>query len=108
VPQLQFGSIAQAIQVRLLVLSFFAWLRRFIGKTPEGQSTNAVLWIANVLAALLFGLGHLPAIMLLLIPLTPLIVIRAVILTRLVGIACGWLYQSRGLESAMISHFSAI
>ncbi len=101
-----YGGIAEEIQLRLLVMSFFAWLGRFISKTTEGKPTKAVFWIANILAALLFGLGHLPA-MSTLVPLTPLVVARTVVLNGLLGIVFGWLYWRRGLEAAMISHFSA-
>jgi membrane protease YdiL (CAAX protease family) len=101
-----YGGIAEEILLRLFVMSFFVWLGRFISKTPEGQPTNAVFWIANILAAVLFGLGHLPATALQ-VPLTTLIVIRAIVLNGLLGIVFGWLYWRRGLESAMVSHFSA-
>ena len=87
-------------------MSFFAWLGRFISKTPEGKPTNLVFWIANILAAVLFGLGHLPT-MASLVPLTPLVIVRTVVLNGLLGILFGWLYWRRGLEAAMISHFSA-
>ena len=101
-----YGGINEEILLRLIVMSFLAWLGKFISRTADGKPTNTVFWIANILAAVLFGLGHLPATALL-IPLTPLIILRAVVLNGLVGIVCGWLYQTRGLESAMISHFSA-
>jgi membrane protease YdiL (CAAX protease family) len=87
-------------------MSLLAWLGKFISKTSEGRPTPAIFWIANILAAVLFGLGHLPA-MLSLIPLTPLVIARTVVLNGLLGIIFGWLYWKRGLESAMISHFSA-
>jgi len=101
-----YGGIAEEIQLRLLVMSFFAWLGRFISKTAEGKPTGTVFWIANILAALLFGLGHLPT-MASLVPLTPLVIARTVVLNGLLGIIFGWLYWRRGLEAAMISHFSA-
>ena len=101
-----YGGINEEILLRLIVMSFLAWLGKFISKTSEGKPTNTVFWIANILAAVLFGLGHLPATALL-IPLTPLVIIRAIVLNGLAGIAFGWLYQTRGLESAMIAHFSA-
>ena len=40
-------------------------------------------------------------------PLTTLIIIRAVVLNGLLGLAFGYLYWKRGLESAMVAHFSA-
>jgi membrane protease YdiL (CAAX protease family) len=100
-----YGGIAEEILLRLFVMSLLVWLGRFISKTVEGKPTSAVFWVANILAAVLFGLGHLPTTALL-VPLTPLVVTRAVILNGLIGVACGWLFWKRGLESAMVAHFS--
>ena len=100
------GGIGEEIQLRLFLMSLLTWLGSFISRTPEGKPTNAILWIANTLAAIIFGLGHLPA-MALLLPLTALVVIRTILLNAIGGITFGWLYQTRGLESAMIAHFSA-
>jgi membrane protease YdiL (CAAX protease family) len=101
-----YGGIAEEIQLRLLVMSFLAWLGRFISKTQEGKPANGVFWIANILAAVLFGLGHLPATATIL-PLTPLVVSRAILLNGIGGVIFGWLYWKHGLEAAMIAHFSA-
>jgi hypothetical protein len=54
----------------------------------------------------LFGLGHLPATQATGLALNELAIGRAIVLSGLVGIATGWLYQSRGLGSAMLAHFS--
>ncbi len=102
-----YGGIDEEILLRLGVMTILAWLGRFVSRKPDGNPTTAVLWIANVLAAILFGLGHLPATAALVPALTPLIVLRAIVLNGLAGIAFGYLYFTRGLESAMISHFSA-
>jgi membrane protease YdiL (CAAX protease family) len=101
-----YGGIVEEILLRLFLMSLLAWLGSFISKTVEGKPTNAVFWIANILAAILFGLAHLPATAML-IPLTPLVITRAIVLNGLAGIGFGYLYWKRGLESAMISHFSA-
>lgn len=100
-----YGGIDEELLLRLFAMSLLVWLGRFISKTAEGKPTVAVLWIANILAAVLFGLGHLPATAAL-ISLTPLVVLRAIVLNGLGGIIFGYLYFTRGLESAMISHFS--
>jgi len=100
-----YGGIAEEIQLRLLVMSLIAWLGSFISKTSEGKPTVAIFWIANILAAILFGLGHLPATANI-IPLTPLVITRAILLNGVGGVIFGWLYWKRGLESAMIAHFS--
>jgi len=101
-----YGGINEEILLRLCAMSFLAWLGRFVSRTAEGKPTLAVLWFANILAALLFGLGHLPATAAL-VPLSPLIVTRALVLNGLIGMGFGYLYFKHGLESAMISHFSA-
>ena len=54
----------------------------------------------------MFGIGHLP-ITADLMTLTPLIVFRALLLNGIGGVIFGWLYWKKGLESAMIAHFSA-
>jgi membrane protease YdiL (CAAX protease family) len=101
-----YGGIGEEILLRLFVMSLLAWLGSFISKTSEGKPTNVIFWVANILAAVLFGLGHLPAVSAL-VPLTTLVVIRTVVLNAVGGVIFGWLYQTRGLESAMIAHFSA-
>jgi len=101
-----YGGIGEEIQLRLLVMSLIAWIGSFISRTSEGKPTSAIFWIANILAAVLFGLGHLPATANIL-PLTPLVITRAIVLNGLAGVAFGYLYWKRGLESAMIAHFSA-
>jgi hypothetical protein len=101
-----YGGINEEVLLRLCVMSFLVWLGRFVSKTSDGQPTVAVLWLANILAAALFGLGHLPATAAL-VPLTPLVVTRALVLNGLIGIGFGYLYMKHGLESAMISHFAA-
>jgi len=101
-----YGGIGEEIQLRLLIMSLIAWLASFISKTADNKPTNGVYWIANIMAAVLFGLGHLPTTALL-VPLTPLIVTRAIILNGLGGVIFGYLYWKRGLESAMVAHFSA-
>ena len=101
-----YGGIDEELLLRLGLMSFFVWLGRFVSKTAEGHPTPVVYWTANILAAILFGLGHLPATSLLL-PLTPLVILRAVVLNGLGGVIFGYLYFTRGLESAILSHFSA-
>jgi hypothetical protein len=101
-----YGGIDEEIQLRLFALSLFAWLGRFAHRKPDGRPSVPVLWVANVIAAVLFGLGHLPMTSAL-VPLTSLIIVRAVVLNGLLGIGFGYLYCTRGLESAMLSHFSA-
>lgn len=101
-----YGGIAEEVLLRLFLMSLLVWLGSFLGRTSAGRPASAVSWGAIVLAAVLFGLGHLP-VTAAIVPLTPLVVTRAVVLNGVLGIALGWLYWKHGLESAMIAHFSA-
>jgi hypothetical protein len=101
-----YGGIDEEVLLRLFLLTLLAWLGKFVSHTADGRPTIVVLWIANILAAILFGLGHLPATAML-IPLTPLVIVRAIVLNGLAGLAFGYLYWKHGIESAMLSHFSA-
>jgi membrane protease YdiL (CAAX protease family) len=101
-----YGGINEEILLRLFLMSVLVWLGGFIHKTPEGKPTITTIWIANILAAILFGLGHLPATALLL-PLTALVILRAIVLNGIAGVAFGYLYARHGLESAMLAHFTA-
>jgi membrane protease YdiL (CAAX protease family) len=102
-----YGGITEEILLRLFMLSLFAWIGRFVNRTPEGRPGLAALWAANILAAVLFGLGHLPATAAAGLPLDALVVTRAIVLNGLAGLVFGWFYWTFGLEAAMVSHFSA-
>lgn len=96
-----YGGIAEEILLRLFMMTGLAWLIGLLWKDSTGA-----LWLANVLAAVLFGLGHLP-ITRSLTPLTPMVVTRALALNGLLGVIFGYLYMRYGLETAMFAHFTA-
>lgn len=101
-----YGGINEEILLRLFFMSFLVWIFFKIKKTDEGKPTNISIWAAIILAAIIFGIGHLPFTASL-TTITPVIIARAVILNGIGGIVFGWLYWKKGLESAMIAHFSA-
>jgi membrane protease YdiL (CAAX protease family) len=101
-----YGGINEELLLRLFMFTLFAWAGKLLYRTPEKRPATIVLWIANIFSALLFGLGHLPATAAL-VPLTPLVVLRAVVLNGVAGLGFGYLYWTRGLESAMLAHFTA-
>jgi len=101
-----YGGITEELLLRLGVMSFLAWLVGKASHDAQGIPTAGAFWLANLLAAVLFGLGHLPATAAIM-PLTRLVVTRAVVLNGIPGLAFGWLYWKRGLEPAMAAHFSA-
>jgi membrane protease YdiL (CAAX protease family) len=62
-----------------------------------------VAWAAIGVSAVLFGVGHLPALAQA-VGLTPALIARTVLLNAVAGVAFGWLYWRRSLEAAMVAH----
>jgi len=109
-----YGGITEELFMRLFLMSLLAWLLGLVWRRGQaqgiaptsGQPADGAFWTANLGAAVLFGLGHLPTTATL-VPLTGLVVLRAVVLNGTVGVVSGHLYWKRGLEAAMLAHFSA-
>ena len=101
-----YGGIGEEILFRLFVMTVIVWIFYKIKKTPEGKPTTVGIWLAIIITAILFGVGHLP-ITGSIITITPMVIARAIVLNGIGAIIFGWLYWKKGLESAMISHFSA-
>lgn len=96
-----YGGIAEEVLLRLFLFTLFLFLFHRIGL--QGLSS---LWVANILTAVLFGVGHLPAAKNL-FGLNSIVILRTIILNAVAGIVFGFLYWQYSLEIAMVSHFSA-
>jgi Type II CAAX prenyl endopeptidase Rce1-like len=101
-----YGGLDEEILMRLFLVSGLVWIFGRFWQGLNGLPADGAYWTAIILVAILFGLGHLPATRAL-APLTSSLVIRAVVLNGVAGIAFGWLYWQYGLEAAMVAHFCA-
>jgi len=101
-----YGGIGEEVIMRLFLMTLLVWVFCKIKRTGERKPTNLVVWLAIIITAILFGVGHLPFAATL-TALTPVVVAKIIALNSIGGIVFGWLYWRKGLESAMISHFSA-
>ena len=63
----------------------------------------ATLIAANVICAILFAAGHLPATIMM-IGATPMIIFRCFLLNGSLGLLFGYLYRKFGFRYAMIAH----
>ncbi|MCL2602119.1 MAG: CPBP family glutamic-type intramembrane protease [Treponema sp.] len=100
-----YGGIAEEVLLRLFLVSLLAWITFKIKKDKNGNATVFGIWLSIIVAAIIFGIGHLPATAKI-FNLTGLVVARAIVLNGIGGIIFGWLYWKKGLEAAMLSHFS--
>lgn len=96
-----YGAVAEEVQLRVFLMGVLAW---GLGKIGRGRAWP--IWVALVLAALLFGVGHLPAAIALWGP-TPEVVVRTLLLNGLLGLPFGWLYWRRGFAHAAAAHLGA-
>jgi membrane protease YdiL (CAAX protease family) len=103
---LVYGGVTEELLMRLFLLSLVAWLLGRWWKTADGTPATGAFWVAIVVVAILFGLGHLPATAAI-APLTETLVLRALVLNGVAGVAFGYLYWRHGLEAAMLGHMSA-
>ncbi len=95
-----YGGIVEELMLRLFFMSGVAFV---LGKLTrrEGQG---ILIAANVIAALLFAAGHLPATLVTFGTLTPLLLVRCFLLNGGFGLLFGELYRRWGIQYAMLSH----
>ena len=101
-----YGGITEELLMRLFLMSLLAWLLGLVWREAPGWPAAGAFWTANLGAAILFGLGHLPATAAL-VPLTSFVVLRAIVLNGIGGVVFGHLYWRRGLGAAMLAHFGA-
>jgi hypothetical protein len=100
-----YGGITEEILLRWGLMSLLVWIAWKVLKQGVTLPSQGIYQGAIVLAALVFGLLHLPATAAI-VPLTPLVIIRAILLNGIAGIAFGWLFWQYSLEAAMLAHIS--
>lgn len=99
-----YGGIGEELLLRFCLMTAFVWV---VSKFQKKENpTSKVVWVGIVIIAVIFGLLHLP-VTAAMTTITPLIIARAILLNGIGGIVFGYLYWKKGLESAIIAHFSA-
>lgn len=101
-----YGGVTEEILLRLFLMTLLAWVGVRSFQRNNHAPTAGVMWTANILTSLAFGLAHLPAAISLGFPLTLVVIIRILLLNGLPGLVYGWLYWKQGLSGAMLAHFS--
>lgn len=101
--RLLYGGITEEILLRWGLMAPVAWLVARVRGGAGAQPSTSTMWVAIAVSAVLFGVGHLPALAST-YGLTPLLVARTVLLNAVVGLGFGWLFWQDSLETAMVSH----
>jgi membrane protease YdiL (CAAX protease family) len=101
-----YGGAGEEIGMRLFLMTLVVWVTYKIKRTSKGTPTRTGVWLTIILISIVFGLGHLPMTAHF-TEITSVVVLRAVLLNGIASVTFGWLYWKKGLEAAMISHFTA-
>jgi hypothetical protein len=101
-----YGGITEELLLRLFLMTLIAWTLWKIELRRGEYPSPTVFWLAIAVSSLLFGVGHLPAVAAVW-PLTPIVILRTIVLNFLPSLAFGLLYWQWGLEYAMLSHACA-
>lgn len=101
-----YGGIIEEIMLRLFFLSLIVFIFDLAGRrTKQGKTLPPWYYLmANVIAAILFALGHLPATQVAFGELTSLLIVRSLWLNGILGFIFGLLYIKKGLQYAMLAH----
>lgn len=104
------AGIGEEIAFRGFVFGLWAIILNWLFKRFNGRT--AALWIANVIAALAFGAGHLGTIMVLTHAVSPaelssVLLVEIFILNGVLGVIAGQRYMKDGLAAAAGVHFWA-
>lgn len=96
------AAVAEEVRLRLGVMPILAWL--FVRLLGHSDLRPKTAWSAIILAALAFGLIHLPQLAAA-DAATPIGIVTTILGNMLVGTVCGWLYWQRSLIAAILAHF---
>lgn len=99
-----YGGVMEELFMRLFLMSLLAFLGWKLFCRRRETAPDGVIIAANLLAALLFAAGHLPATAGVFGTLTPLILARCFLLNGGFGLVFGRLYRRYGIQYAMLSH----
>ncbi len=97
------GGVIEEIMMRLFFMTLVVFVLWKLFAKKEEKPTTAILIVANVIAALLFGIGHLPATLVVL-GSSPMILARCILMNGAFGLLFGYLYRKYGLRYSMIAH----
>ena len=88
------AGVTEELVFRVAISTLVAWIVYLATKRQ-----TAAIWIGILVAAVIFGLAHVPNL-----AHVPHPYLRAITLNGIAGIALGWLYWRRGLEWAVVAH----
>lgn len=91
------GSVGEELFFRALLATLVGWVAHLSLSRVTGRSKMLGQWFGVLVAATLAGVWHVGS---------PADAVRVMTISGIVGVAYGWLYWWRGLESAILAHMA--
>lgn len=101
IASITYGGVIEEVMLRLFFMSLIAFI--LMKLTRKSSPTDIHLIAANVISALLFAAGHLPATVMS-IGITPMIIFRCFLINGGIGLLFGRLYRKHGLLYSCLGH----
>ena len=101
IASITYGAVIEEVMLRLFFMSLIAVIIKKISKNDA--INDKILVAANIISAVLFAAGHLPATIMT-IGITPMILIRCFVMNGTFGLMFGRLYRKYGIHYAMLAH----
>jgi membrane protease YdiL (CAAX protease family) len=99
-----YGGVTEELLLRWGIMTALAWLSWRLLQRRQGAVHAGYVWLANLVSALLFAAGHLPAAAAMIDVLDANIVAFVIGWNAAFGLLFGYLFCRYGLESAMLAH----
>jgi membrane protease YdiL (CAAX protease family) len=102
------AGIGEEILFRLFFIPFWVWIISSL--ILRGRGRNPVFWVITIVSALVFALGHLPALMLLfnftsVSQISPALILQIVLLNGVISIFAAYYMRKYGFLAAVSIHF---
>lgn len=101
IASITYGGVVEEVMLRLFLMSFIAFLVWKISRAEQAGDSHII--IANIIAAILFAAGHIPATVVS-IGLSPIMIARCLLMNGGFGLALGWIYRKYGIHYSMLAH----
>ena len=102
-----YGGVIEEVMLRLFMLSLIAFLAWKLFFRREANPPVGIIIAANIIAALVFAVGHLPSTVQMFGEITPMVLLRCFLLNGGCGLVFGYLYRRYGIQYSMMAHAGA-
>lgn len=99
-----YGGITEEILLRWFMMSVVAFVPYKLLQKGQGTPKAGFIWFGIVIAAFLFGAGHLPMVYSIVEQPNMTLIGYIIGLNMVFGLIGGWLFYKKGLEAAILAH----